>query len=301
MSPCLRDLLREDALPRLERQMLWQHVLGVSRAWLIAHDTDPLPSSALARYRALETRRLGGEPMAYILGEREFMGHALRTTPDVLIPRPETELLVACALHAAASRAKASSHGMPAAVRGGQPPSPSGAGLNLLDLGTGSGAVAIALALACPDARVVATDASQAALEVARDNAARLGAPIDFFSGNWYQALPANMAFDVIVSNPPYIAASDPHLQQGDVRFEPRGALTDGADGLQALHVIVSQAAPRLRAGGGLFVEHGWDQGPAVRALFEQAGFHQIATHPDLAGIGRVTGGHSATTFVENT
>lgn len=274
---CLRTLMRGSALPRLEWQMLWQHVLGVPRAWLIAHDDDPLPADAIKRYRQLEQRRLHGEPMAYILGEREFMGHLFRVTPDVLIPRPETELLVETALHAVRHH-----------------PRP-----RILDLGTGSGAIAVSLALARPDAHVVATDISTAALAVAADNARQLGATLRFFSGAWYDALPQCMDFDLIVSNPPYISVCDQHLQQGDVRHEPVCALTDGADGLQAIHAIVSDSAAWLRAGGSVFIEHGWDQAPAVRQILQHAGYARVASLPDLAGIDRVTGGHLPLSFLE--
>lgn len=275
--PTLRVLMRDTALPRLEFQMLWEQVLGVSRAWLIAHDTDGLTPQAVAHYRALERRRLAGEPMAYVLGEREFMGHRFQVTPDVLIPRPETELLVACALEAVTHRRAP----------------------RILDLGTGSGAVAVSLALARPDAQVVATDVSAAALVLASANAARLGAALQCCEGSWYDALATGRVFDVIVSNPPYIAAGDVHLEQGDLRHEPALALTDGADGLQALRAIVSGGRQRLSDGGALFVEHGWDQAPAVREFFHQARFGQVASRPDLAGIPRVSGGVSAISILE--
>lgn len=274
---CLRTLLGNSALPRLETHMLWQHVLGVSRVWLITHDTDPLPDEAVMRYQQLEKRRLQGEPMAYILGHREFMGHSFQVTPDVLIPRPETELLVETALHAIQDR-----------------PAPA-----VLDLGTGSGAIAISIALARPDATVVATDVSAAALDVARRNARQLGASVSFSQGSWYDALSSNADFDVIVSNPPYIAVCDGHLTQGDVRFEPAGALSDGADGLGALRAIVSDSPSRLRAGGALFVEHGWDQAQAVRHLLQHVRYARITSLPDLAGIERVTGGYLPISILE--
>lgn len=267
--PTLRDLVGASALPRLEWQMLWQHVLQVSRTWLITHDTDPLPDDALARFRLLEARRLAGEPMAYIVGTREFMGHDFLVTPAVLIPRPETELLVETALDC---------------LQGRDNP-------KVLDLGTGTGAIAISMALAQPLACVVATDFSTAALDIARLNAQRLGASVEFLSGSWYDALLDQKGFDLIVSNPPYIAASDAHLQQGDLRFEPPHALTDGQDGLSAIRTIVAGAGQRLNPGGGLFVEHGWDQAAHVRDLLEQGGFAQVTSLRDLAGIERVTGG----------
>lgn len=273
---CLRTLSACNSLPRLEVQMLWQHVLGVSRAWLIAHDTDPLPDDAVARYRELESRRLQGVPMAYIVGHREFMGHMFRVTPDVLIPRPETELLVETALDVMQDR-----------------PDP-----RVLDLGTGSGAIALSIALARPDAMVVATDVSDAALAVANHNAQQLGASVRFLAGSWYDALAPHEDFDVIVSNPPYIAVCDSHLKQGDVRFEPTIALSDGADGLDAIRLIISGSQTRLRPEGALFIEHGWDQAAAVRHLLQQARYVRVQSLPDLAGIDRVTGGYLPTSIV---
>jgi len=274
MADTLRDLLRTTSLPRLEARMLWQHVLQVPRAWLIAHDTDVPAAQQLQAYRALEARRLGGEPMAYILGTREFMGHAFSVTPDVLIPRPETELLVEIALDyldRLAARLDAPRR--------------------VLDLGTGSGAIAISIALARPDTQVVATDSSEGALAVARQNAQALGARVEFLRGSWYDALKEGGCFDLIVSNPPYIAAGDAHLAQGDVRYEPLQALTDGADGLSDLAAIAQGAGGWLRQGGALYMEHGWDQAAAARNILRQSGFVQISSTADLAGIERVTGG----------
>ena len=274
---CLRTLMDSSALPRLETRMLWQHVLDVSRAWLIAHDTDPVADDAVMRYQQLEKRRLQGEPMAYILGHREFMGHTFHVTPDVLIPRPETELLVETVLQVIQDQV----------------------GSRILDLGTGSGAIAVSIALARPDAAVVATDISAAALDVAARNALQLGASVSFLQGSWYDALSSHADFDVIVSNPPYIAVCDSHLTQGDVRFEPAGALSDGADGLGALRAIVSDSSSRLRAGGALFLEHGWDQAQAVRHLLQQARYTRVHSLPDLAGIERVTGGYLPISILE--
>lgn len=265
----LRSLAGGDPLPRNEQRLLWQHVLGVSHSWLIAHDTDPVASSSVRVYQRLAQRRLAGEPMAYLLGEREFMGHSFKVSPAVLIPRPDTEVLVEVAL---------------ACLPPDRPAS-------VLDLGTGSGAIAVSVALARPNARVVATDASAEALAIARQNAASLGASVTFLQGSWYDALDDNAAFDLIVSNPPYIARLDTHLQQGDLRFEPRLALTDEHDGLQALRAIVDGAQRRLNRSGALYVEHGWDQAAAVRQLCRQAGLHDVRSIRDLAGIERVTGG----------
>ena len=267
----VRGVLAGSQLPRLETQMLLQHVLRVPRSWLIAHDTDPLDPQAVARFQGLAGRRLRGEPMAYLVGQREFMGHEFKVGPGVLIPRPETELLVETALR------HLDKPGLDAP--------------RVLDLGTGSGAVAISIALACPRAQVVATDVSVQALAVAADNARNLGAEVEFLCGNWYEPIAGQPRFDVIVSNPPYIAASDPHLGQGDLRFEPRGALTDGGDGLGALEIITRGATSRLRPGGVLWMEHGWDQAPAVRSLLQSTGFRQVGSSSDLAGIERITGG----------
>ena len=270
---CVRDLLGDTGLPRLEAQMLLQHALGVPRSWLIAHDTDVLAADDTAAFHALEKRRLLGEPMAYILGVREFMGHDFQVSSSVLIPRPDTEVLVETAIQFIAQRE-------PAATR-------------VLDLGTGSGAIAISIALACPYATVVATDSSAEALPVAQANASRLGARVAFFQGSWYGALPnAYKPFDLIVSNPPYIQVNDPHLVRGDLRYEPSGALTDGADGLQALVQIIDGAKAWLAPEGGVWLEHGWDQAQAVRALLVKAGFNRVESRVDLAGIERISGGY---------
>ena len=269
MTLTLRESLAASPLPRLEAHLLWQQVLGVSRAWLIAHDTDPLDPARVAAYRALESRRLAGEPVAYILGRREFYGRAFQVSPAVLIPRPDTELLVECGLRA---------------IRTVRAP-------RVLDLGTGSGAVAVTLALERPDAQVRATDCSPDALAVAQKNASALGAQLLFSLGSWYDTELGSAQFHLIVSNPPYIDAQDAHLGQGDLRFEPAGALTDGADGLQALRSIVQGAPDHLVPGGALCVEHGWDQAAAVRSLFQQRGFTDVASERDLAGIERITRG----------
>ena len=235
----------------------------------LAHDTDPLEPEVAAAYEALLARRLAGEPMAYLLGHREFMGHRFRVTPDVLIPRPDTEVLVETALECVAGVA----------------------GPAVLDLGTGSGAIAISIALARRDARVMASDVSAAALAVAAGNAWELTASVRFVEGSWYGAVPAGEGFDLIVSNPPYVASDDPHLDQGDVRFEPRGALTDVAGGLEDLGRIVAGAGRHLKPGGALWMEHGWDQAQAVRDLLAAAGFEDVHSRQDLAGIERISGG----------
>lgn len=271
MTP-LKTLLADSRLPRLEVRMLLEHVLQKPRTWMLAHDTDPVSADGVQRYEALLQRRLAGEPMAYLVGYREFMGHAFRVTPDVLIPRPDTEVLVETALAALADCVKPS----------------------VVDLGTGSGAIGISIALARPDARVWASDLSAAALAVARDNAQTLGARLHLAQGSWFEALGLQADFDLIVSNPPYIAQSDPHLDQGDLRFEPRSALTDEGDGLVEVRRIIAGAAARLKPGGALLIEHGWDQAQALRELLRETGFEHVASRRDLAGIERISGGSLA-------
>jgi len=266
----VRSLTAACRLPRLETRMLLEQALRRPRAWLLAHDDESLPEAAVQLFLEWVRRREAGEPMAYLLGEREFMGWMFEVTPDVLIPRPDTETLVATALDIIRDRP---------AVR-------------VLDLGTGSGAIAISLALMCPDAVVHASDASHAALAVARRNGERLNAAVQWHQGDWYAALAdVEPGFDLIVSNPPYIASEDPHLAQGDLRFEPTTALTDGADGLQALRAIAQGAGAWLKPGGWLWLEHGWDQAQAVRALLLTYGFTEVGSRCDLAGIERISGG----------
>ncbi|WP_156414226.1 peptide chain release factor N(5)-glutamine methyltransferase [Bordetella sp. N] len=267
---CAKDILFAAGLPRLEARMLLEHVLQKPRSWILAHDTDPLPADAVRAYTVLAARRAAGEPIAYLLGEREFMGHMFKVGPDVLIPRPETELLVETGLEW---------------LRGFD-------SLSVLDMGTGSGAIAISIALARPDVAVLATDYSLAALKVAAENSLRLKARVHFSPGSWYDALTAVKKFDLIVSNPPYISRQDPHLEQGDLRFEPRQALTDDADGLSALRTIIAGAPAHLKPGGALWVEHGWDQAPAVRELLTAAGLRGADSRRDLAGIERISGGY---------
>jgi len=255
-----------------EAELLAQQALARSRAWLFAHGDDVVDGRAAARFRALLARRVAGEPLAYIAGHREFFSLDLEVTPDVLIPRPETELLVEQAL---------------ARI-------PAGAAATVADLGTGSGAIALAIARARPHARVVATDASAAALAVAGRNAQRLGIDnVEFASGDWCAAL-GPRRFDVIVSNPPYIAEDDAHLGQGDLRFEPPGALASGPDGLDAIRAIIAAAPAHLHAGGWLLLEHGKEQGAAVRTLLAKSGFVDVSTARDLESRERVSGGRVA-------
>lgn len=258
----------EPGTARLEIQMLLQKVLTVGRAYLFAHPERMLNEAEEAAYQALLQRRLAGEPMAYILGEREFFGLNLGVTNATLIPRPDTELLVELALERIAQN-----------------------GMRILDMGTGSGAIALAIAHQRPDAEVWACDASPAALEVASANAQRLGlARVHFIESNWFSAL-SGQRFHIIASNPPYIAAADHHLSQGDVRFEPMSALASGTDGLDDIRRIVSQACAHLEQDGWLLLEHGYDQAAPVRELLRAAGLTAVFSAKDLAGIERCSGG----------
>jgi len=250
-----------------EARLLLGHLLQRSTAWLEAHRDEPVEESVVQKMSALVGRRNAGEPIAYLLGVREFYGRDFSVTPDVLIPRPETELLIDIA------REKVGA----------------GKTAKILDLGTGSGCIAVTLALELPQTQVTAADVSPAALAVARDNAARLGAHVEFFESDWFAALPST-CFDLIVANPPYVTAGDPHLSEGDLRFEPQGALTDHADGLAALRHIIAHAPARLSQHGWLFCEHGYDQGDAVKGLLLAAGFTELEQHRDLAGIVRCSG-----------
>lgn len=255
--------------PRMDAEVLAMHVTGLTRTALITRAGDALPSDQEARLRELIVRRSQGEPVAYLTGMREFWSMELAVTPDVLIPRPETELLVEQAL-----------------VR-----IPPDAAWHIADLGTGSGAIALAIARERPRCRVIATDASPVALAVARDNARRLGIDnVEFREGEWFAPL-AGLRFDLIASNPPYIAAADPHLAQGDIRFEPRAALVSGGDGLDAIRGIGARAPARLRSGGWLLLEHGFDQAAAVQSILRTGGLAEIASLADLAGHERVTAG----------
>jgi release factor glutamine methyltransferase len=252
------------ALEAREARLLLAAATGFSEASVLAHPERELPAAAEARFRDLAARRKHGEPIAYLLGEKEFYGLPLAVNPAVLIPRPESELLVALAL----ARKPAS----------------------VLDLGTGSGAIALAIKRHLPAARVVAVERSAAALAVARRNALKLGLEVDFRHGLWFEPV-AGERFDLVVSNPPYVAMGDAHLSQGDLRFEPQSALVAGPEGLDAIREIVRGAPSHVNPGGWLLVEHGLGQDVAVRGLLREAGFDEIHTWPDLAGIARVSGG----------
>ena len=257
---------------RLEAQLLLQTVAKVDRAWLISHENDALQANIHAEFQALLTRRLIGEPIAYILGHREFYGLDLVVTPDTLIPRADTETLVEAAL------AKI----------------PETLSSSILDLGTGTGAIALAIAKNRPQANVVAVDASEAALEIAQTNAQFLNIlNVEFVSGSWFDEL-AGERFDVIVSNPPYIAQHDAHLSQGDLRFEPVSALASGADGLDDIRHIIANCLIHLKPQGWLMLEHGYDQAEQVADLMAETGLVDITTLQDLGGNHRVTIGKNS-------
>lgn len=263
------EMLRIANIDPIDARTLLRAALGVSDAHLIAHPGESLTDGQRERYLAWVERRRAGEPVAYLTGEREFYSLAFKVTPAVLIPRPETEILVEATLERV----------------------PAQGPCRVLELATGSGCVAVSIALHRPRARVTATDVSGDALAVARDNAARHGAPIEFVESDWFAAL-AGQRFHLIVCNPPYVAERDPHLREGDLRFEPRAALVAGADGLSCIRLIVAQARAHLEPGGGLLFEHGYDQAARCRALLERAGYRDVTSRCDLAGIERVSGGN---------
>jgi release factor glutamine methyltransferase len=264
----VRQAVAQASLAPIDAQVLLAHVLGVGRAWLAAHATDPLAPRDVEAFFTLAKRRRDGEPVAYLTGTREFFGLPLSVDRSVLIPRPETETLVDCALRAL----------------------PADRPLRVLDLGTGSGAIALAIAHERPNAQVLGVDASASALAVAMRNAGRVKlANVRWLQSDWYDGLENDAPpFDLIASNPPYVADGDPHLAEGDVRFEPVAALRAGHDGLDALRIVIAGAPSRLVPGGTLVVEHGFDQADAVGALMRDAGFSDPRTFRDLAGIPRV-------------
>ena len=252
--------------------MLMQRVTGLSRVQLLTHDTDVLSAAQLSLWNTLLERRLAGEPMAYILGEREFYGRMFAVNSNVLIPRPDTEILIDAVLGQYAVNTA----------------------LTVLDLGTGSGAIAVTLAAERPAWQVNAVDISAEALSVAQANAEAHAPTVSLRQSDWFSAIAPHERFDLIVSNPPYIAAHDVHLTQGDVRFEPRGALSDEADGLKHYRAIIAQAPQFLTTDGRIYLEHGFDQAVAVRELLHQANFTEIQTIRDLAGHERVSVGQIA-------
>lgn len=265
----VKEALADQAGYRRDAEALLLHCLGRDdRAWLIAHDTDELPQTVVAEFERFCQQRRSGTPLAYLLGYREFWSLRFKVSPDVLIPRPETEFLVEWAIELSEHECSSS----------------------LLDLGTGSGAIALAVKSACPQLEVTASDASSQALAVARENAAVLGLAVELRESDWLKSLNGRQ-WSLIVSNPPYIAANDPHLDAGDLRFEPMRALSDGDDGLGAIRAIIEQSPAHIEAGGWLLIEHGYDQAASVAELMTATGFENVTLRCDLAGRPRVTGG----------
>ena len=267
------ELGLDSTTARIEVQCLLQRALNVTRAYLLAYP-ERIPSSEEAtNYQSFFQRRLGGEPIAYILGEREFFGLNLMVTPATLIPRPETELLVELALERSVANSGK---------------------VRVLDMGTGSGAIALAIAHYYRKAEVWACDASREALAVATENSKRLAiSNVHYLESDWFSAL-GGQYFDIIVSNPPYVAADDQHLSKGDLRFEPLTALASGADGLEDIRFIVQQAGAHLNINGWLLLEHGYDQAARVRELLQQGGFEDVYSAKDISGIERCSCGRSS-------
>jgi release factor glutamine methyltransferase len=269
MQPTIAQALATARLDAVDARVLLRHACNVDDAYLVAHANEALSAAHSAAYAALVARRAAGEPVAYIVGTREFFSLEFNVTPAVLIPRPETELLVEIALERIGADSPCS----------------------VLDLGTGSGCVAITIAKHRPRARVVAVDRSAAALAVARENSARhVTSNVELLQSDWFAALGAQR-FDLIVANPPYIAAADPHLRSGDLPAEPIDALVAGPDGLDCIRAIVAAAPRHLNDGGTLVFEHGYDQAPRCRELLSAAGLEEVFARNDLAGIARVSGG----------
>ncbi|MCW8889361.1 MAG: peptide chain release factor N(5)-glutamine methyltransferase [Sedimenticola sp.] len=270
LAQLLNDASASGSLSRLEAEVLMSHAIEKPRSYLFAWPEYKLTEQQQTTFLTLLERHRQGEPVAYIIGRREFWSLSLKVTPATLIPRPETEQLVERALALL------------------QPMSQG----RIADLGTGSGAIAAALASERPDSSIVATDQSEAALEVARFNFDNLGLKnIRTQSGSWFSALPTNETFDLIISNPPYIAEQDPHLLNDGLPWEPGSALVSGTDGLDDIKHLIERAPDHLNTQGWLILEHGFDQGEAVRALFSAAGYREVATHPDLERRDRITEG----------
>ncbi len=256
---------------RLDAELLLAHCLQKPRSYLFTWPEVELKPEQQHCFEQLMTQRLAGQPVAYLLGQRNFWDLTLKVTPDTLIPRPETELLVETALALLAEKPQA----------------------QILETGTGSGAIAIALARAMPTAQLLASDISLPALKIAKTNSQSYELNnIHFMHSDWLKQIPPKLRFDLIISNPPYISANDPHLQQGDVRFEPLTALTSGADGLDAIRQLIKQSPAFLKPGGVLMFEHGYQQGKQTTALMQAAGFFQVCCRQDLAGHDRITLGH---------
>ena len=279
-------------VPLAEARLLLAHVTQQQPVWLLTHDECALTPVQTEHYFSLIGRRVAGEPMAYLLGYREFYGRCFSVATGVLIPRPETELLVDVAIQTLATKVGADE---PTKQQGGRAKDArikvaDGGTAQVLDLGTGSGCIAISIALELPAANVTGIDASAQALAIAGHNAHALHATVTLLESDWFAAL-GTQRFDLIVSNPPYIAERDPHLEQGDLRHEPATALASGHDGLTAIRRIVAVAPQHLLPGAALWLEHGYDQGDAVRELLRQRGFTKVASQRDLANIERISGG----------
>jgi release factor glutamine methyltransferase len=269
LKNAIATLAASSPTPRLDAEVLVMHACGIGRSELITRHETALTGEQQHKLEGLLDRRKRGEPIAYLAGKREFWSMEFNVTPATLIPRPETELLVEKALEHI----------------------PHDAAWTVADLGTGSGAIALAIAKERPRCRVITTDNSFAALEVARSNAKKFGLTnIEFRQGDWFAPL-AGATFDMILSNPPYIRADDPHLKQGDLRFEPATALVSGTDGLDAIRHLALHAREFLKPGGWLLFEHGWDQAEAIGGYLRQQGYRDIVCYTDLAGQARVTGG----------
>ena len=266
----IRALVAGSGCDRRDAEILMLSVCGqADRSWLYAHGDDDLDSRQAQQFSDLCDRRRAGTPIAYLLGRREFWSFELEVTPDVLIPRPETEILVEWAIDLIDAHALES----------------------VLDLGTGSGAIALAIKSERPDVTVVASDKSAGALEVARKNAAKLGFDVTFYLSDWYAQLPAMPLQSLVVSNPPYVAVGDPHLSAGDLPAEPLDALTDHGDGFMAIERVIEGAKATLRSGGWLLLEHGFEQAERVGSMLSDANFHSPQMRRDLAGLPRVSGG----------
>jgi release factor glutamine methyltransferase len=275
----IKELLNNTSLNKVDARVILGHLVGIHLSWpksaLISKDTDALPDQIINAWQEYEQRRLNGEPVAYILGFKSFYNIDLQVAPGVLIPRPETELLVEIAIaHIQKILNNQSNHNK---------------STKILDLGTGSGAIALALAHNIPKAHITAVDLSLDALKIAQSNAQllELSDRSEFIQGSWFEPLQKSAQFDVIVSNPPYIKAGDPHLQEGDLRFEPTSALTDHEDGLSPYKIIFNQAKAHLVPNGLLLVEHGYDQSETLKQLLASEGYQDIQVHFDLAGISR--------------
>jgi release factor glutamine methyltransferase len=282
MKITYQTLLTQAQIPYTESRLLLGFLTQKPLSFFMAHGEDLVPASILEDYKRLLNRRLAGEPMAYILGRKDFYGREFQVNASVLIPRPETEHLIDLSLSLLREPLlKPKSHAAPN-------------DLTVLDLGTGSGIIALTLTLELPQAQVYASDFSAAALTVAKNNAKTLHANVTFLAGSWLQPWAQHhpdLRFDLIASNPPYIEKNDPHLCQGDLRFEPQQALSDDANGLSCLQAIAEQAPKHLKKGGFLLLEHGYDQGAACRDLLHDAGFDAVQTQTDYANLDRITWG----------